>query len=66
MCCFQALSFSEETQDDIDVDLLDDVALCQFQRLTVVLLNSTYCVMSYLIFRKGSKLCIYLYIKVYC
>ncbi|KAJ4949145.1 hypothetical protein JOQ06_020663 [Pogonophryne albipinna] len=35
----QALSFSEETQDDIDVDLLDDVALCQFQRLTNLMDN---------------------------
>ncbi|XP_033962133.1 borealin-2 isoform X2 [Pseudochaenichthys georgianus] len=35
----QALSFSEETQEDIDVDLLDDVALCQFQRLTSMMDN---------------------------
>ncbi|KAI9543512.1 hypothetical protein NQZ68_012164 [Dissostichus eleginoides] len=35
----QALSFSEETQDDIDVHLLDDVALHQFQRLTNLMDN---------------------------
>ncbi|KAL3046519.1 hypothetical protein OYC64_004500 [Pagothenia borchgrevinki] len=29
----QALSFSEDTQEDMDVDLLDHVALCQFRRL---------------------------------
>ncbi|XP_033992566.1 borealin-2 [Trematomus bernacchii] len=29
----QALSFSEDTQEDMDVDLLDHEALCQFRRL---------------------------------
>ncbi|XP_026209162.1 borealin-2 isoform X2 [Anabas testudineus] len=30
----QTVSFSEETKDDINWDLLDDVALCQIQKLT--------------------------------
>ncbi|XP_040887797.1 borealin-2 [Toxotes jaculatrix] len=30
----QTVSFSEETKDDINLDLLDDVAWCQIQKLT--------------------------------
>ncbi|TKS92781.1 Borealin-2 [Collichthys lucidus] len=30
----QAFSFSEETKDEINLDLLDDVAWCQIQKLT--------------------------------
>lgn len=29
------VSFSEETKDDINLDLLDDVAWCQIQKLSV-------------------------------
>ncbi|XP_032367494.1 borealin-2 [Etheostoma spectabile] len=29
----QTMCFSEETKDDIDLDLLDDVAMCQMQKL---------------------------------
>ncbi|KAF7669012.1 hypothetical protein LDENG_00264000 [Lucifuga dentata] len=32
----QAVSFSEETKDEINLDLLDDVAWCQIQKLTVI------------------------------
>lgn len=31
----QTVSFSEETKDEINLDLLDDVAWCQIQKLTV-------------------------------
>lgn len=32
----QTVSFSEETKDEINLDVLDDVAWCQIQRLTVI------------------------------
>lgn len=35
----QTVSFSEETKDEINLDLLDDVAWCQIQKLTVNIPN---------------------------
>lgn len=32
----QTVCFSEETKDEIDLDVLDDVAWCQIQKLTVM------------------------------
>ncbi|KAG8006227.1 Borealin-2 [Nibea albiflora] len=38
----QTVSFSEETKDEINLDLLDDVAWCQIQKLTVILSSGSF------------------------